>query len=54
MSGLLPGIYRNKLLSKFPKIFKEKILYTEDLLNAKKIFICNSVRGIIRVQLHEN
>ena len=54
MCGLLPGIYRNKLLSKFPKLFKEKIFYTEDLLNAKKIFICNSVRGIIRVRLHEN
>jgi para-aminobenzoate synthetase / 4-amino-4-deoxychorismate lyase len=54
ISGLLPGIFRNKLLNKFPQIFKEKKVSIEDLKKAKKIFICNSVRGIIRVQLHEN
>jgi para-aminobenzoate synthetase/4-amino-4-deoxychorismate lyase len=54
ISGLLPGIFRNKLLSKFPQIFKEKKVSIEDLKKAKKIFICNSVRGIIRVRLHEN
>lgn len=52
--GLLPGILRNKLLIKFPKLFKEKIITIDDLKSARKIFICNSVRGIIRVELYEN
>jgi len=50
-SGVLPGIMRNYLLKKFPKYFQEKVLYKEDLLQAEKIFICNSVRGIMRVEL---
>ncbi len=52
--GVLPGIFREKLLKKFPKYFKEKILTVNDLKNSKKIFICNSVRGIMRVKLNEN
>jgi para-aminobenzoate synthetase/4-amino-4-deoxychorismate lyase len=44
-SGLLPGVFRSHLL----KILgaREKVLYVNDLKDADKIFLCNSVRGII-------
>ncbi|MCX8092848.1 MAG: bifunctional anthranilate synthase component I family protein/class IV aminotransferase [Candidatus Goldbacteria bacterium] len=44
--GLLDGALRRTLLITQPQKYKEKILYKEDLINADKIFICNSVRGI--------
>jgi len=53
-SGILNGIYRTKLLKKYPKLFKEKILTKNMLMESKKIFICNSVRGITKVNLYEN
>ena len=53
-SGILHGIYRSKLLKKYPKFFKEKIITKNILKESKKIFICNSVRGIIKVNLYEN
>ncbi|MCB1141960.1 MAG: chorismate-binding protein [Leptospiraceae bacterium] len=48
-SGLLPGVFRNKLLKRFPKYFQEKILYKSDLDRAETLFICNSLRGIIKI-----
>jgi para-aminobenzoate synthetase / 4-amino-4-deoxychorismate lyase len=53
-SGILKGIFRSKLLGKFPKIFKEKIITKKMLLESNKIFICNSVRGVVKVKLYEN
>jgi para-aminobenzoate synthetase/4-amino-4-deoxychorismate lyase len=53
-SGILHGIYRSKLLKKYPNFFKEKIITINMLKESKKIFICNSVRGIIKVNLYEN
>jgi para-aminobenzoate synthetase/4-amino-4-deoxychorismate lyase len=50
--GVLPGVYRNSLLRKFPKIFKEGIIHVEDLQESESIFLCNSIRGIIRVKLN--
>jgi para-aminobenzoate synthetase / 4-amino-4-deoxychorismate lyase len=47
--GLLPGIYRSDLIRK--GLLKERVLFPEDLLNAQKIFLCNSVRGLVEVQL---
>jgi len=41
-SGLLNGIYREKFLKK--KGAKEKVLYKQDLFNANKIILTNSVR----------
>jgi para-aminobenzoate synthetase / 4-amino-4-deoxychorismate lyase len=52
-SGLLNGIYRRKLLDKFPKSFQEKKITKEMLYKSQKIFICNSIKGIIRVNLSE-
>jgi para-aminobenzoate synthetase / 4-amino-4-deoxychorismate lyase len=48
-SGVLPGVFRERLLKRFPKVFKEKVLYRSDFQNAEKVFLCNSVRGIIKI-----
>lgn len=50
-SGALAGVMREYLINK--NILKEKTLTTEDLRNADKIFLCNSVRGIMRVILEK-
>jgi len=44
-SGLLPGVLRQNLLLKGKA--KEKILYVRDLLRAERVFVGNSVRGLI-------
>ncbi|HON57169.1 MAG TPA: aminodeoxychorismate synthase component I, partial [bacterium] len=46
--GLLPGIYRNKLLTQ--KKIKESIIKIEDLKKSEKFFLCNSVRGLVTVK----
>lgn len=49
-SGLLNGVFRQYLFeSNFP--IAEKLLKKEDLLNAEKIYLINSVRGMIEVIL---
>ncbi|MEI7903926.1 MAG: aminodeoxychorismate synthase component I [Candidatus Firestonebacteria bacterium] len=48
-SGLLCGIMRARLLMKLRAV--EKPLYLDDLNTADKVFVCNSVRGIIEVKL---
>jgi|JI9StandDraft_1071089.scaffolds.fasta_scaffold00215_2 para-aminobenzoate synthetase/4-amino-4-deoxychorismate lyase len=48
-SGALPGVMREYLLGK--GTIKEKTLTISDLKSAEKIFLCNSVRGIMRVSL---
>lgn len=47
--GLLNGIYRQFMLKNGK--CSEKILYKEDLINADAIYCCNSVRGLVRVEL---
>ena len=47
--GLLPGVLREHLLSTGQA--KEKILYPADLKTADKIFVGNSVRGLIEVEI---
>ena len=47
--GLLNGCFRQFLLKKI--IMVEKELYLKDLKNADKIFLINSIRGIIEVEL---
>ncbi|EMO40478.1 aminodeoxychorismate synthase, component I [Leptospira noguchii serovar Autumnalis str. ZUN142] len=47
-SGLLPGIFRNRLLKR--KGFYEKTLSLEDLFRSDSVFLCNSLRGILRVK----
>lgn len=47
--GLLPGILRQHLLNKSKA--QEKILYLKDLKTADKLFIGNSVRGLVEVNI---
>lgn len=48
-SGLLPGTYREVLLKK--QIIKEQIITKEMLINAKDIWLINSVRKWVKVSL---
>jgi para-aminobenzoate synthetase/4-amino-4-deoxychorismate lyase len=48
-SGLLPGIFRGHLLNT-GKV-KEKKIGFGDLRKADKLFVCNSVRGMVEVKL---
>jgi len=47
--GLLPGILREYLLKK--KRVKEKILLLKDLKKANKVFVGNSVRGLMEAEI---
>jgi para-aminobenzoate synthetase/4-amino-4-deoxychorismate lyase len=48
-SGLLPGVYRSYLIQRCK--VKEKKLFLKDLREADKVFLCNSVRGMVEVRL---
>ena len=48
-SGLLCGVLRQYLLTM--KKAREKILYPQDLLKAEKIFVGNSVRGLLSAKI---
>lgn len=48
-SGLLPGIFRAHLLKN--RYVREKVIYLSDLLAADKVFLCNSVRGLVEVKV---
>ena len=50
-SGLLPGVLRENLLREGR--VKEKVLCYQDILNADKIYIGNSVRGLIEAVIHD-
>ncbi len=47
-SGVLPGVYRRQLLEE-GKV-SERVLHRSDLPQAEEISICNSVRGLRRVE----
>ena len=49
--GLLPGILRNELIK--TKQCKEKTLKLDDLKNANKIYLGNSVRGLTEIKQPE-
>ncbi|WP_170409708.1 aminotransferase class IV family protein [Ruegeria atlantica] len=48
-SGLLPGILREELIDN--KQVTESVLALTDLQNAEKVFVGNSLRGLIRAEL---
>lgn len=50
-SGLLNGIFRQHLLDDASVPTVEKILFMQDLKSAEQIYLCNSLRRIIPVQL---
>ncbi|BHH84061.1 chorismate-binding protein [Desulforhopalus sp. 52FAK] len=51
--GLLPGVMREQLLlqGEDSPMVKEKVLLKEDIENCDAVFICNSVRGVVRVNV---
>lgn len=49
--GLLPGILRKSLFESKKFQVKERVLFEEDLLKADAVYVCNSVRGLLKVKL---
>ncbi len=49
--GLLGGVMREKLLADTDVKLREEIITREMVLNAQALFVCNSVRGVVQVQL---
>jgi len=52
-SGLLPGVMRGHLLADAAVSVVEKVLTPADVRSAEAIFVCNSVRGLVRVKMQE-
>ena len=46
-SGLLNGVMRKEVLNTYK--VQERKLYREDLTNADEVYLCNSLRGLLRV-----
>jgi para-aminobenzoate synthetase / 4-amino-4-deoxychorismate lyase len=49
--GLLPGIMRGHLLTDSAVPLVEKVLTEQDIRAAQALWLCNSVRGLVRVRL---
>jgi para-aminobenzoate synthetase/4-amino-4-deoxychorismate lyase len=49
--GLLSGIMRGVLLADKAVPVFEKVLTEQDVRGADAVFLCNSVRGVIRVRM---
>jgi para-aminobenzoate synthetase/4-amino-4-deoxychorismate lyase len=52
-SGLLPGVMREHLLAESAVPVAEKVLTRQDVRSAEAIFVCNSVRGLVRVKMKQ-
>ena len=50
--GLLAGTYRRMLLEDGRAV--EQVLSVDDVLAAEEVYVANSVRGLVRVQVQEN
>ncbi len=50
-SGILPGVYRQKLLRSRRSVAQETTLKPKDLLEADEVFVCNALRGMVRVEV---
>jgi para-aminobenzoate synthetase / 4-amino-4-deoxychorismate lyase len=53
-SGALPGIMRATILADAQRRASERVLKREDLMAARRIFLCNAVRGLFEVGLVES
>ncbi|MBW2467148.1 MAG: aminotransferase class IV, partial [Deltaproteobacteria bacterium] len=49
--GLLPGVLRNHLLRQYPGLVEETVLTRKDMKQADSVYVGNSVRGLVQVQL---
>ena len=52
--GLLPGVFRQHLFNSRDFYLQETVLHPEDLVSADEVFLCNSVRGLQRVEMVES
>ncbi len=52
-SGVLAGTYREYLIRSKKWRLTEKILYPDDILSADEIFVCNALRGLVKVRHSE-
>jgi len=52
--GLLPGVFRDYLLKNSPLPAREAILTRRDLENAEAVFVGNSVRGLVKVEIQDS
>jgi len=48
--GLLNGIYRQRFIARFKGVL-EKAITIQELLGADEVYLCNSVRGMVRVNV---
>ena len=48
-SGLLPGIMRSVLIKEKLQSVQEAFLKPKDIFDADEVYLCNSLRGLIRV-----
>lgn len=51
--GLLEGVLRRRLLREEPARIREQLLYPADLERAERIFLGNSLRGLVEVRVEE-
>ena len=49
-SGLLPGVMRSVLLEDRKLRARERVLSRDDLFEADEVFVCNALRGVMRVE----
>lgn len=49
--GLLAGTYRAYLLQRKGFPIEEKVLHPDDLFSADEVYLCNALRGLVRVTL---
>ena len=48
--GVLPGVLRGELLAGQEVVLREQVLSVADLKRAQAVYLCNSVRGLVRVR----
>ncbi|MCI0706194.1 MAG: aminodeoxychorismate synthase component I [Ignavibacteriae bacterium] len=49
--GVLPGVYREYLLRSKTHTVQERVLTLDDIKSADEIYLCNAVRGLVRVHI---
>lgn len=49
--GLLPGVLRRSLMESKELPVHERVLFEDDLLRADAVYVCNSIRGLLKVKL---
>ncbi len=52
-SGLLPGVMREQLLHDRERPVVEAVLTPADVMAAEAVYLCNAVRGLVRVRLRQ-